>query len=84
MHHFLSALAYVGLNPVRARMVDCAVDSAWSSAAALAGTIPEWLEFEALHSRVTGCLAGEAQAAAATRRGGGGTSSVERRVRSVR
>ena len=55
-HHFLSALAYVDLNPVRARMLDCAVDSAWSSAAAhcgLAATMPEWLELEALHGRVT-------------------------------
>ena len=55
-HHFLSALAHVDLNPVRARMVDCAVDSACSSAAAhcgLAATMPEWLELEALHGRVT-------------------------------
>ena len=55
-HHFLSALAYVDLNPVRARVVDCAVDSAWTSAAAhcgLAAAIPEWLELESLHSRVT-------------------------------
>ena len=55
-HHFLSALAYVDLNPVRARVVDCAVDSAWSSAAAhcgLAAVMPEWIELEALPSRVT-------------------------------
>ena len=55
-HHFLGALAYVDLNPVRARMVDCAVDSAWTSAAAhcgVAAVVPEWLELEALHSRGT-------------------------------
>ena len=55
-HHFLSALAYVDLNPARARVVDCAVDSAWTSVAAhcgLAAVMPEWLELEALHSRVT-------------------------------
>ena len=37
-------------------MLDCAVDSAWSSAVAhcgLAATMPEWLELGALHGRVT-------------------------------
>ena len=78
-HHFLSALAYVDPNPVRARVVDCAVDSAWSSAAAhcgLAAVMPEWIELEALHSRVTPAGWQERlKPAAATRRGGGATAS---------
>ena len=50
--HVLTPLAYVDLNPVRARTVDRAIDSPWSSAAAhfgLAPTVPDWLEMETLH-----------------------------------
>ena len=54
-HHFLTALAYVDLNPVRARMVDRAEDYAWSSASAHSGpqAAPEWLHLAALHGHVT-------------------------------
>ena len=53
-HHFLTALAYVDLNPVRARMVDRAEEYEWSSAAAHSGLkgAPDWLDQAALHSRV--------------------------------
>ena len=49
--HFLAALAYVDLNPVRARNVIQAPDYAWSSAAAHSGLIapPAWLDLETLH-----------------------------------
>jgi putative transposase len=55
-HHFFTALAYVDLNPVRARLADRAADYAWSSAAAhcgLAASVPEWLDSHALHARFT-------------------------------
>ena len=53
--HFLSALAYVDLNPVRARIVGRAEDYAWSSAAAHCGVAAaaDWLDLAALHGRVT-------------------------------
>ncbi len=46
--HFLAALAYVDLNPVRARIVAQATDYPWSSAAAHAGLVapPPWLDLE--------------------------------------
>ena len=53
--HFLAALAYVDLNPVRARIVTQASDYAWSSAAAHAGlsTPPPWLDLETLHRQMS-------------------------------
>ena len=53
--HFLTALAYVDLNPQRARMVERATDYRWSSAAAHSGSsaAPGWLHQAALHHRVT-------------------------------
>ncbi len=53
-HHFLTALAYVDLNPSRAAMVDCATDYQWSSAAAHcnASLAPSWLDVETLHNRI--------------------------------
>lgn len=55
-HHFLTALAYVDLNAVRAGIVTRATDYSWSSAAAHCGLMvapPEWLDLEALHRRVS-------------------------------
>jgi len=53
--HFLAALAYVDLNPVRARIVTQATDYSWSSAAAHAGlsTPPPWLDLETLHRQIS-------------------------------
>ncbi len=53
--HFLTALAYVDLNPVRARIVGRAEDYAWSSAAAHCGVAAaaDWLDLAALHGRMT-------------------------------
>ena len=55
-HHFLTAVAYVDLNAVRARMVDRAEEYEWSSAAAYGGLkgAPDWLDLAALHSRRKG------------------------------
>ena len=55
-HHFLTALAYVDLNAVRAGIVSQATDYVWSSAAAhcgLSAAPPDWLDLEALHRRVS-------------------------------
>jgi putative transposase len=53
-HHFLTALAYVDLNPTRAGMVENATTYPWSSAAAHcdASAAPAWLATETLHRRV--------------------------------
>ena len=53
--HFLAALAYVDLNPVRARIVTQATEDTWSSAAAHAGlsTPPSWLDLETLHRQIS-------------------------------
>lgn len=52
--HFLTALAYVDLNPVRARMVGRAEDYAWSSAAAHSGVAAPaaWLDLASLHQHI--------------------------------
>ena len=51
--HFLAALAYVDLNPVRAHIVTRASDYAWSSAAHSSLIAPPaWLDLETLHRHI--------------------------------
>lgn len=53
--HFLTALAYVYLDPQRARLVETAAEYRWSPAAAHVGLTegPGWLDLAALHGRAT-------------------------------